>query len=186
MDYSTPGFPVLHCLPKFAQIHVYWTDDTIQAPHALPPTSKRQEPHHTTLKLVYFPLHYKSCGLQRTTSLNKSCFLKEKRKEKSHRTDKGNRRCNRKSIGIQLAPWPRSTEPMSSTGWWPAYGENEYYIVHTHLNQGRKEAQGEQGAGIWGAFLCTYTPRVLHPPSETHSRRPGPTPPGENWSLEEF
>ena len=39
MDYSTPGFPVLRCLPKFAQIHVYWIDDTIQAPHALPPTS---------------------------------------------------------------------------------------------------------------------------------------------------
>ena len=76
-------------------------------------------------------------------ALNKSCFLKEKRKEKkSHKTDKGNRRCNRKSIGIQLAPWPRSTEPMSSTGWWPAYGENKYYTVHTHLNQGRKAGTG--------------------------------------------
>ena len=24
MNCSTPGFPVLHCLPKFAQIHVHW------------------------------------------------------------------------------------------------------------------------------------------------------------------
>ena len=24
MDCSTPGFPVLHCLPEFAQIHVHW------------------------------------------------------------------------------------------------------------------------------------------------------------------
>ena len=24
MDYSTPGFPVLHYLPEFAQIHVHW------------------------------------------------------------------------------------------------------------------------------------------------------------------
>ena len=23
MDCSTPGFPVLHCLPEFAQIHVH-------------------------------------------------------------------------------------------------------------------------------------------------------------------
>ena len=24
MDYSTPGLPVLHCLPEFAQTHVHW------------------------------------------------------------------------------------------------------------------------------------------------------------------
>ena len=30
MDYSTPGFPVLHHLPEFAQIHVYWVGDAIQ------------------------------------------------------------------------------------------------------------------------------------------------------------
>ena len=29
MDCSTPGFPVLHCLPEFAQIHVYWVSDAI-------------------------------------------------------------------------------------------------------------------------------------------------------------
>ena len=26
-DYSTPGFPVLHYLPEFAQIHVHWVTD---------------------------------------------------------------------------------------------------------------------------------------------------------------
>ena len=30
MDCSTPGFPVLHHLPEFAQIHVHWVDDAIQ------------------------------------------------------------------------------------------------------------------------------------------------------------
>ena len=30
MDHSTPGFPVLHHLPEFAQIHVYWVSDAIQ------------------------------------------------------------------------------------------------------------------------------------------------------------
>ena len=29
-DCSTPGFPVLHWLPEFAQTHVHWVDDTIQ------------------------------------------------------------------------------------------------------------------------------------------------------------
>ena len=27
MDYSTPGFPVLHCLLEFAQTYVHWGDD---------------------------------------------------------------------------------------------------------------------------------------------------------------
>ena len=35
MDCSTPGFPVLHYLPDFAQTHVHWIDDTIQPSHPL-------------------------------------------------------------------------------------------------------------------------------------------------------
>ena len=30
MGCSTPGFPVLHYLPEFAQTHVYWVSDAIQ------------------------------------------------------------------------------------------------------------------------------------------------------------
>ena len=30
MDCSTPGFPVLHHLPEFAQTHVHWVSDAIQ------------------------------------------------------------------------------------------------------------------------------------------------------------
>ena len=33
MDCSTPGSPVLHHLPEFAQTHVYWVDDIIQPSH---------------------------------------------------------------------------------------------------------------------------------------------------------
>ena len=33
MDCSTPGSPVLHYLPKFAQIHVHWVGDTILPSH---------------------------------------------------------------------------------------------------------------------------------------------------------
>ena len=35
MDCSMPGFPVLHCLPEYAQIHVHWVGDAIQPSAAL-------------------------------------------------------------------------------------------------------------------------------------------------------
>ena len=35
MDCSTPGFPVLHNLPEFAQTHVCWISDAIQLSHRL-------------------------------------------------------------------------------------------------------------------------------------------------------
>ena len=38
-DCSMPGFPVLHCLPGFTQIHVHWVDDVIQPSHPLSPPS---------------------------------------------------------------------------------------------------------------------------------------------------
>ena len=37
MDCSTPGFPVLHYLPEFAQTHVHWVGDAIQTSHSLLP-----------------------------------------------------------------------------------------------------------------------------------------------------
>ena len=35
VSWSTPGFPVLHCLPEFAQTHVHWVGDAIQPSHPL-------------------------------------------------------------------------------------------------------------------------------------------------------
>ena len=35
IDCSTPGFPVLHYLPEFAQIHIHWVSDAIQPSHTL-------------------------------------------------------------------------------------------------------------------------------------------------------
>ena len=35
MDCNMPGFPVLHYLPEFAQIHVRWVGDAIQPSHPL-------------------------------------------------------------------------------------------------------------------------------------------------------
>ena len=37
MDCSMPGFSVLHYLEKFAQTHVHWVSDAIQASHPLSP-----------------------------------------------------------------------------------------------------------------------------------------------------
>ena len=39
MDCSTPGFPVLHSLPEFAEIHVHWASDAIQPSHPPSPPS---------------------------------------------------------------------------------------------------------------------------------------------------
>ena len=39
MDWSTPGFPILHYLLEFAQTHVYWVSDAIQPSHPLSPPS---------------------------------------------------------------------------------------------------------------------------------------------------
>ena len=39
MDYSTPGFPVLHRFLAFAPTYVHWVNDAIQPPHPLLPSS---------------------------------------------------------------------------------------------------------------------------------------------------
>ena len=39
MDCSMPGFPVLHYLPEFAQTHILWVGNAIQASHPLLPPS---------------------------------------------------------------------------------------------------------------------------------------------------
>ena len=37
VDYSMPGFPVLHYLQEFSQTHVLWLGDAIQSSHCLSP-----------------------------------------------------------------------------------------------------------------------------------------------------
>ena len=39
MDYRTPGSPVFHYLPEFAQTHAHWISDEIQPSHPLSPSS---------------------------------------------------------------------------------------------------------------------------------------------------
>ena len=47
MNCSTAGFSVHHCLPEFAQTHVYWVSDAIQPSYSLSPPSP--------LALNFFP-----------------------------------------------------------------------------------------------------------------------------------
>ena len=41
VDCSTPGFPILYCLPEFSQTHVHWVNNAMQTSHPLssPPAS---------------------------------------------------------------------------------------------------------------------------------------------------
>ena len=52
MDCSMPGFPVLHCLPEFAQTYIHWVNDAIQ-PSLLYPSSSCPESFPAS---GYFPI----------------------------------------------------------------------------------------------------------------------------------
>ena len=73
IDYSTPGFPVPHQLPEFAQTHVYQVSDAIQPSHPLlslsPPAlslSQHQDlfqwasSSHQVAKVLELQLQYQS------------------------------------------------------------------------------------------------------------------------------
>jgi len=55
MDCSTPGFPVLHYLPEFAQAHVHCVSDAIQPSPPLSPSSALNLSQHQGLFLWVGP-----------------------------------------------------------------------------------------------------------------------------------
>ena len=56
MDCSTPGFPVLHYLPEFAQTHVHWVSDAIQPSfESVMPSNHLILCHHLLLLPSVFP-----------------------------------------------------------------------------------------------------------------------------------
>ena len=70
---STPGSPVLHYLPEFAQTHVHWVSDAIQPSHPLSPPSPPAfslsqhqglfqwvDPSHQVTKVLGFQLQHQS------------------------------------------------------------------------------------------------------------------------------
>ena len=54
MDYSMPGLPVHHQLPKLAQNHVHWVGDAIQPPHPLSSSSSafNLSQHHSLFQWI--------------------------------------------------------------------------------------------------------------------------------------
>ena len=67
MDYSTPGFPVLHHLPGFAQVHVHWISNAVQPSHPLllsSPSAFRFSQHQVA-KVLDFQLQHQHHSFQR-------------------------------------------------------------------------------------------------------------------------
>ena len=50
-DCSLPGFPVLHCLPEFAQTQIHWVGDAIPPFHPLSPPSALTLSSEWTLRI---------------------------------------------------------------------------------------------------------------------------------------
>ena len=59
-DCSTPGSPVLHCLPELAQTLVHWVDDAIQPSHPLLPPALL----HSIFPSIFLTEMSKSTGLE--------------------------------------------------------------------------------------------------------------------------
>ena len=77
MNRSTPGFLVLHFLPKFAQTHVHWDSDAIQPSHPLsspsPPALSLSQ--HQGLFQWVGSLHQVASALASVLPMNiQSCF----------------------------------------------------------------------------------------------------------------
>ena len=62
MDYSAPGFPVLHHLPEFAQTHVHRVDDAIQPSCLLSSPSPQSFPASGAFLIQLFALGGQSIG----------------------------------------------------------------------------------------------------------------------------
>ena len=88
MNRRTPGLPVHHQLPEFAQTHVHWVGDAIQPSHPLssssPPTFNLSQ-HQSFLMSQFFTSGGQSIGVSASTSvlpMNASKWSKSNRVRK--------------------------------------------------------------------------------------------------------
>ena len=74
MDCNTPGFPVLHYLPKFAQTHAHWVSDAILRSHPLlphsPPAFSLSQHQSFPVSWPFTPKYWSVCLL-----VNKKVFI---------------------------------------------------------------------------------------------------------------
>ena len=75
MEYSTPGFPVLHCLPEFAQTHVHWVGDAIQPSSPLSPPFLLLPSIFPSIKVFFNELALMASGGQRIGVLASASVL---------------------------------------------------------------------------------------------------------------
>ena len=71
MDYSTSGLLVLHHLLEFAQVHVYWISDAIQACYPLLPSSPafNLSQHQGLFQRVSSSIRWQSIGASASASV---------------------------------------------------------------------------------------------------------------------
>ena len=71
MDCSSPGLPVSHHLPEFAQVHAYGISDAMQPSHPLLPSSPPvfDLSRHQGLLSQLFPLGGHSIGASASASV---------------------------------------------------------------------------------------------------------------------
>ena len=88
MNRRTPGLPVHHQLPEFAQTHVHWVGDAIQPAHPLsspsPPTFNLSQ-HQSFPMSQFFTSGGQSIGVSASTSvlpMNASKWSKSNRERK--------------------------------------------------------------------------------------------------------
>ena len=69
MDCSLPGFPILHYLLKFVQIHVHWVSDAIQFSNTLSPLVSSIFPSIRVFSNQFFTLFGQNIGASSSASV---------------------------------------------------------------------------------------------------------------------
>ena len=130
MDSSMPGSPVLHHLPKCAQVHVYWIGDAIQTSHSLSPPSPPafNLSQHQDLFQWVSSLHQVAKVLELSPKQNK--MLKKKKTQTETWVTKKSQRAGRR--GLQ-------ERELSCERPWGGRGPG----VSGHHSQGRRVLRAE-------------------------------------------
>ena len=110
---TLPGFPVLHCLPEFAQTHIHCVDNTIQPSHPLllPSPPALHLSHHRVFSQwvnMYWVGQKIHCGL------SVRCYRSEEAARKIGKSLKTRLWAD----GNRFKPWFSDNQGASESPWW--------------------------------------------------------------------